>query len=163
MDSATQSPSKVVVWMVQSETSPTDQVLPTCPMPKKPVRTHYIMCPSRSSSNRLARPGLCDCAIADTRDVSVLDESRSRSVKSIESAVRGITRGLSRARRLHPDIFHFAPLSVRNSVWESDVTYASTGCQSLGRTRLALASTIDVFLNRLFRTHVKVKAESFVS
>lgn len=56
MDSATQSPSKIVVWVVQSEASPTDQVLPTCP--KKPVRTYYIMCPSRSSSNRLARPGL---------------------------------------------------------------------------------------------------------
>lgn len=33
------------------------------------VHILYIMCPSRSSSNRLARPGLC--AIADTRDVSV--------------------------------------------------------------------------------------------
>lgn len=51
---------KVTACVVQSETSPTDQVPPRCPTPKKLVRTCilYIVYPSQSSSNRLARLGL---------------------------------------------------------------------------------------------------------
>lgn len=117
----------------------------------------------RTNSRDLVR----DCAIADlfvvTRDVSVLDGSRSRSVKSIESAVRGITRGSSRARRLHPDIFHLAPppTKLRLGKRASCIRRAPAVNHSVGQVKIGSRnhqqSTFFFFVPSL--THAKTKSK----
>lgn len=156
---------KVAACVVQSETIPTKS--------RRHVRrrnwyVHICIMHTcilhKSSSNRLARNLVCDCAIADlaavTRNVFVLDESRSRSVKSIERDHARINTRSPIAPWHFPSRNHRrfeTPSGRAASRTPTPVANHSVGQVEVGFRNINNWRFFDPSL-----THAKVKAESFV-
>lgn len=109
VDSATVSPSAQSRCLDGPVRNKSRCVSPTCP--KIPVRIihrcslyAFIRLRSRARSGPIS--WLHALSPTCHAFVHVLDGSRSRSVRSIGSTLREVTRGSSRARWLHPDISH---------------------------------------------------------